>query len=445
MNRDLLTYIGQQPRLPAGYREVEYIESTGEQWIDTGVVPNQDTSVLSEWVRVSGGNACGFFGATKQGWTANSYGCNGSGSIYDNYNSDRTTNISGASLDGKRIVYDKRKNETRIEHGESLYELTQTYVSFSCDRPMFVFAHNYQGNPIYYVYARLYYFKTWDDNTLVRSYVPCVRISDSKPGMYDLCGSVCGLTGTPFYVNSGTGADFTWGEKEKKPDFFPTRGLVFWNPLDKWRTKATTGQTMTYNGSAANPVLPTETTYKDVPCCLFNANSYWHAIVPVKESMKAYSGTLSCWVASASKLVKWLGSDGVCVVRGNNGAGIMRYGVEWQNNQLNLSAGKHDNATTFNTYVDVPNDTGWHHFVVELECDAGWVSTNWRDTVYVDGVRVRTSVSNSYVNNDLNAVCIGQHKPTGSYGFHIAGVRLYDRLLHPDEIAVLAHEFTPIA
>ena len=30
-------------KLPAGFRQVEYIESSGEQYVDTGVKPNQDT------------------------------------------------------------------------------------------------------------------------------------------------------------------------------------------------------------------------------------------------------------------------------------------------------------------------------------------------------------------------------------------------------------------
>lgn len=38
-----------------------------------------------------------------------------------------------------------------------------------------------------------------------RNYVPMLRKSDNKPGLYDLAGSICPLTGTPFYINAGTG------------------------------------------------------------------------------------------------------------------------------------------------------------------------------------------------------------------------------------------------
>ena len=35
--------------LPAGYKQVEYIESTGTQYIDTGFIPNQDTRVVIDY------------------------------------------------------------------------------------------------------------------------------------------------------------------------------------------------------------------------------------------------------------------------------------------------------------------------------------------------------------------------------------------------------------
>lgn len=43
-----------------------------------------------------------------------------------------------------------------------------------------------------------------DNNIVVRHFIPVVRNSDDKPGMYDLVNDV-------FYTNQGTG-EFTWGE-----------------------------------------------------------------------------------------------------------------------------------------------------------------------------------------------------------------------------------------
>lgn len=48
-------------------------------------------------------------------------------------------------------------------------------------------------------------------DAIIRYLIPVVRSSDGKPGMFDLCGSKCPLTNTPFYINAGTG-EFTTPE-----------------------------------------------------------------------------------------------------------------------------------------------------------------------------------------------------------------------------------------
>ena len=47
-------------RLPEGYTELNYIETTGTQHIDTGIIPNQDTRIICEFMYL-GGN--GIYGA----------------------------------------------------------------------------------------------------------------------------------------------------------------------------------------------------------------------------------------------------------------------------------------------------------------------------------------------------------------------------------------------
>ena len=47
-------------------------------------------------------------------------------------------------------------------------------------------------------YGNFYYAKFWDNGALVRDFVPCVRKSDNKPGLYDRANGV-------FYANNGSG------------------------------------------------------------------------------------------------------------------------------------------------------------------------------------------------------------------------------------------------
>ena len=46
--------------------------------------------------------------------------------------------------------------------------------------------------------AKCYYAKIWEDDVLVRNFIPCYRKSDNEPGLYDTVNKV-------FYTNSGTG------------------------------------------------------------------------------------------------------------------------------------------------------------------------------------------------------------------------------------------------
>ena len=42
-NTQMMYWNQRRTRLPEGYREVDYLESTGVQWIDTGIVPDNET------------------------------------------------------------------------------------------------------------------------------------------------------------------------------------------------------------------------------------------------------------------------------------------------------------------------------------------------------------------------------------------------------------------
>ena len=102
----------------------------------------------------------------------------------------------------------------------------------------------YLGNFNYTNYtpalARYYESKWWNDGTLVRHFIPCYRISDDKPGMYDIVNDV-------FYTNVGT------GEFELGPNLYPvTYETLLTNA--NFATVATTGN---YNDLTNKPTIPT--------------------------------------------------------------------------------------------------------------------------------------------------------------------------------------------
>lgn len=191
-------------QLPEGYTELEYIQSTGTQWIDTGFKPNQDTRVVLDFEMtdfLSGGMLYG----TRQSLTSNDrfrflsrtgndYARSDYGSQVLDFIESSPTNLVG------RLTIDQNKNVTTV--GE--YTCTHTVQTFSSVLPMVLFAANLNTGVQDFSAYKLYSCKIYDNAQLVREYIPC-RNPDGVIGLYDLVNQ-------NFVTNAGTGT-FIAGEK----------------------------------------------------------------------------------------------------------------------------------------------------------------------------------------------------------------------------------------
>lgn len=192
--------------LPEGYRRVEYLESTGKQWIDTGVVLTPWHSWEVDFSITDITKSTGIFGVYND--TACDYVyISGGYRVQVGYGTSWTdTKIDFNDYIEERICV-RREGKVYYLDNTNIHTFTSTYTKMNNTAALFTL--HKQNNTIYTcVKAKLY--RCVIDNT--RHYIPCVRTSDMKPGMYDLCGSICPLTGAPFYVNAGTGDDFLWKE-----------------------------------------------------------------------------------------------------------------------------------------------------------------------------------------------------------------------------------------
>ena len=183
--------------LPSGYKRLEYIKSSGKQYIKTGFVPNQDTRIVYDCYREKAIAADHFFGVRTGNTTKNAFNFY----IYNSgwrsgYNST-TTAVNGPSTG--RYLIDKDKNVTYI-NGKTLG--TATYASFTSSGEAYLFAMQNVGSGIAYGSHRLYSCQIYDNGTLVRDFIPCQK-SDGTVGLWDDVNSV-------FYTNAGTGT-FTAG------------------------------------------------------------------------------------------------------------------------------------------------------------------------------------------------------------------------------------------
>ena len=169
------------------YNVVEYIESTGTQYIDTGLTMEKSTTMRMEisaqltsngnWAGVNGymQHQASLGGGNKGLFVVDYNGNTHIENVYFNdvlkYNQDWTSAYSGA------------KNKVAVIGMDNAENAWWTNIS----------ANKYAQ------IGKWYYIKVYRSGTLVRDYVPCVRNSDGIAGLYDKVEN-------KFYTNSGTGS-----------------------------------------------------------------------------------------------------------------------------------------------------------------------------------------------------------------------------------------------
>ena len=184
--------------LPSGYRRLEYIQSSGTQYIDTGFAPNQDTRVFCDVVFVASSTAYWLFGA-RNGNQDRTFGF----LTYDNkYRSDFNTSTDEylTGVQSGRFTIDKDRNVTKI-NGQTAK--TATVGTFQCTHNLYLLANNNNGTVGGQCTATMYSCQIYDNGTLVRDFVPCVNAS-GEAGLYDLVNK-------KFYGNAGTGTFISGG------------------------------------------------------------------------------------------------------------------------------------------------------------------------------------------------------------------------------------------
>ena len=195
--------------LPSGFKKLEYIQSSGTQYIDTGFKPNQDTRVVCEvgGYSIADNSATNLFGARTSTSSSDQFSFNIAGST--NYRSDYYNSRVGYSTElsfSGKIHIDKNKNVCSIESDGTTYTVTNTQGTFQTPFNLFIFGENRNGSVHTIPNVKLYYFKLYDNGVLIRDFIPCKNAS-GVVGLWDDANS-------KFYTNAGTGV-FTAGPEVK--------------------------------------------------------------------------------------------------------------------------------------------------------------------------------------------------------------------------------------
>lgn len=171
--------------LPRGYTQVEYLESTGTQYIDTGIVPNVTTRVVAKIAFQEVGNDALCWGSRSSGTYSTSldqFYCGHTGAQLW-YFSARTKTIIRTVI-SSNVFYD--------------IDVTNTRVSATVTQSIYLFALNNLGTAIPNSSSKIAKFEIYNNGVMVRNLIPAKRNYDNVLGMYDTVNGV-------FYTNAGTG------------------------------------------------------------------------------------------------------------------------------------------------------------------------------------------------------------------------------------------------
>lgn len=211
--RQALAYSG-SITLPT-FTRVSYIESSGSEYVDTGIKPNQNTRVICGFRLLSDNGAHQVIFGSRTSSSSNQFAFGFAGhnskTFRSDYGSGNVSFPSSLSVTGKYEV-DKSKNVCSMG-GETV---NNTAATFSGEYNLCIFANSTAGEIDNFSTMDLTFCQIYDDNVLVRDYVPA-KISDGTVGLYDLVGDV-------FYENSGAG-EFTAGAELRQFDATSTEEL----------------------------------------------------------------------------------------------------------------------------------------------------------------------------------------------------------------------------
>lgn len=189
--------------LPSGYRQLNYIECSGVQYIDTGVKPSPDLrwELDAQWVEFNNHNCFGYeaWGGADDNKVI----------IRINFIITRKLSVVFGDLPNGFTQYDLNNADDTVRHViyvengkqsiDGVEVMHATMTKTGAGNVMLFTVGLVNGSKQYWCKrARLYHSWMKNGDVPVRNFVPALRLSDNKPGLYDTVNGV-------FYTNAGTG------------------------------------------------------------------------------------------------------------------------------------------------------------------------------------------------------------------------------------------------
>lgn len=195
--------------VPMEYQEVEYIKSSGSQYIQTDIIPTDNMGIYAKVLSTNISNDLIYFGS-KDSTNSRFWIGNASSKLYFGWNtvtidSNRPA-ISNEDINEIKMNY--LNDRKQILNNQEIASNIETLASNTY--PLTIFAGNASGTILYKSSISLYAFIVSENNNKIRNqFIPCY----SKTTVTDVNGNECssGTIGLydvvegKFYTNQGTG------------------------------------------------------------------------------------------------------------------------------------------------------------------------------------------------------------------------------------------------
>ncbi len=187
------------------YVFVEYIQSTGQEWIDTGIIANGNTKVDIDFQLTEISPSFVFGSRASSGDKMYTFNISSNGNFITGYDA---TNSEVDVADTKRHI--AMKNH-RTLYFDGNFKLQVSKSDFTTPANLEIFATYNNGTKGYLPSKiKLYSCDIYDGvtegiRTQLRSFKPCYRKADRVAGLYDLISG-------EFFENQGTGNFLLGGE-----------------------------------------------------------------------------------------------------------------------------------------------------------------------------------------------------------------------------------------
>ena len=185
--------------LPSGYTRLEYIESTGTQYIDTGFIPNQDTRidmVVYPTSVVDAGGGAGFVPyGSAQAYNSRAFECYTVSAQYE-FNYGTTYKNIGNAVIGQKVAITHNKNNVSLSINDGQL-LTTSFIYSSFTTPYTMTLFGTHRSSVLCGQQKIYSCQIRDNGHLIRNFIPC-KNTNGVVGLWDDVNS-------SFYSNAGSG------------------------------------------------------------------------------------------------------------------------------------------------------------------------------------------------------------------------------------------------